>query len=108
MTKLFKKKDDATRCSKRFQVRVTERESESIRFYADAANMTISDFFRRSALNQKINFKYEQKIIEELMELRLAIVTLYVSIKRQEIFDAEEKMTKTLVALEDAVLRISR
>ena len=108
MTKLFKKKDAATRFSKRFQVRVTERESEAIRFYSDAASMTISDFFRKSALNQKISFRYEQKIIEELMELRLAIVTLYVEIKKQNLFDAEKKMTATLVALESAVLRISR
>ena len=108
MTKLFQKKSDEEKRSKRLPVLMTEKEFAQIKHLAGIRKLDVSDFMRRSALGRRADVDHETDIVLALSDCTRAIRALHAAFVEKGVKPPEEALMPVILDARAAMLRISR
>lgn len=97
-------KSEKRQRNKWLKARCTDEEVELIRAKAEAAELTVSDLLRSSALNRKIMTRTDKRLMGELLRLGGLQKHLYNQMQDGMTTELSKQFSETLVALKKAVL----
>jgi uncharacterized protein (DUF1778 family) len=108
MVKLFKKKDDAEKGTKRRELRLTTDEDRQICDAAALRQLNVSDFIRRAALGRKADVKIEVEIILMLIEVVKDIRALHSAVLATGALPPEAQWQPVIDQAVAAMLRVDK
>lgn len=99
-------KSETRRRDQWIKVRCTLEEKEQLNEKAKAAELSVSDLMRRSALNRKIKTPTDKKLMGELLQLGGLQKHLFNQMQNCMTTELSKQFSEVLVALKKAVVAI--
>lgn len=106
--KLFTQKSDAERRSFRSKVMLNAAEHAIIKHAAEIRNLSVSEYFRRSALGKRTDVRYEMEIVLQLIKIVQTIRDLHVDLVERGIEPTAEGFRPVIDEAIAAMLRIEK
>jgi uncharacterized protein (DUF1778 family) len=108
MSKLFKKMPIEKRKISRCEIRLTALEAATISASAEARNLSVCEYIRRSALGRRTDVFYESQIILALAEVVEAIKMLHEAEVELGLPPTYHEWNPVIEEAVEAMLRISK
>ncbi len=109
MPKPFKKVPDQERRTIRYPVHLNTKEDEAIRASAKFRNLSVGEYFRRTALGRKADVHYETQVIRKLSEFIATIRKVYADLAEAGRLPPEIEEWRPLIQdASEAIARISK
>lgn len=106
--KLFTKKADADKRTKRYPILLTPAEDEIISHAAAIRTLSVADYFRRCALGRRADIRYEVHIVLQLTRVVQAIRAMHADLVERGIEPTAEGFRPVIQEALDAMLRIQK
>lgn len=108
MAKLFQKKAEDEKRTKRVPLLLTEAEKEKIKRSASIRHLDASEFIRRAALGRKADVDYETEIVLVLSDVTRAIREFHSALVERGITPPESALLPVILDARAAMVRIAK